>query len=166
MSLHLPSHISTSKTFNKQTRRLFGLLSENLAGLLTFGIGKEVFHFPRNLELTKIWVSTGRTTGKSNFMNDKGISSTPAASDLMDITASYISLSLTVANEKSGTLFVRDTASNIKFTSSIQQRSRQKIIVQMLHIHLNLGSLRGIDKPQPTQDLVKPPLWKTRVQIY
>jgi hypothetical protein len=43
-------------------------------------------------------------------MNDKGIPSTPAASDLMDITASQISLSLTVANEDSSTLFVRDTA--------------------------------------------------------
>jgi hypothetical protein len=50
--------------------------SENLTGLLTFGIGNttEVFYFPGNLELTKIWlkiwVSTGRTTGK---MNEKGI---------------------------------------------------------------------------------------------
>jgi hypothetical protein len=79
-----------------------------LAGLLTFGIGNttEVFYFPGNSELTKIWlkiwVSTVRTTGKSNFMNDKGIRSTPAASDLMDMTASQISLSLTVANENSG----------------------------------------------------------------
>jgi hypothetical protein len=80
-----------------------------MAGLLIFGIGntKEVFHLPENSELTKIWlkiwVSTGRTTGKSNFMNDKGIPSTPAASDLMDITASQISLSPTMANENSGT---------------------------------------------------------------
>jgi hypothetical protein len=50
--------INTSKTFDKQTRRLIGLQSENLAGLLTFGIGNttEVFYFPGSLELTKIWL--------------------------------------------------------------------------------------------------------------
>jgi hypothetical protein len=52
----------------------------------------EVFHFSGNSELTKIWlkiwVSTGRTTGKSNIMNDKGIPLTAAVSDLVDITAS------------------------------------------------------------------------------
>jgi hypothetical protein len=85
-----------------------------------------------------------------DFMNDKGIPSTPAASDLMDMTALQILLSLTVANENLGTLFVRDTANSI----SIQQRSRQKIIVQTLNIHLNLGFLWGIDNLQPTQVLV------------
>jgi hypothetical protein len=79
-----------------------------LAGLLTFGIGitTEVFHFPGNSELTKIWLKIRVSTGKSNFMNDKGIPSTPAASDLINITASQIS------NENSGTLFVRDTANS------------------------------------------------------
>jgi hypothetical protein len=65
-----------------------------LAGLPIFGIGNttEVFYFSGNSELTKIWlkiwVNTGRTTGKSNFMNDKDIPSISAASDLMNITAS------------------------------------------------------------------------------
>jgi hypothetical protein len=121
-----------------------------LAGLLNFGIGNttEVFHFLGNLELTKIWikiwVSTGRTTGKSNFMNDKGIPSTPTAFDLMDITASQISASLTVTNENSGTLFVQDTANS---PAPFSKGLVKKIIVQMLNIHLNLGSLRGIDTP-------------------
>jgi hypothetical protein len=71
----------------------------------------------------KIWVSTGRTKGESNFMNDIGISSAPAAFDLMDITAS---LSLSVENENSGTFCLRDTAnSSVPFN----KRSRQKIIV-------------------------------------
>jgi hypothetical protein len=95
-------------------------------------------------------------------MDDKAIPSTPAASNLMGMTASQISLSLTVANENSGILFVRDTANS----SFIQQRSRQKIIIQTFNMHLNLGSLRGIDNPQHTQVLVKLPLRKTRVQIY
>jgi hypothetical protein len=53
------------------------------------------------LELTKIrlkiWVSTGRTTGKSNFMNDKGIPLTLAASDLMN---SVIDLTLTYRGKR------------------------------------------------------------------
>jgi hypothetical protein len=55
---------------------------------------------------------TGKTTCQSNFMNDNGIPSTLAASDLMDITGSQIILSLTVANENSGTLFLRDTVNS------------------------------------------------------
>jgi hypothetical protein len=56
------------------------------------------------LLLTKIWLKIWlRTTGKINFMNYKGFSSTPVASDLMDITASEISL--TVANENSPASF-------------------------------------------------------------
>jgi hypothetical protein len=62
--------------------------------------------------MVKDMVSIGRLTSKNNFMNDKGIPSTLLASDLMDITASHTSLSLTVENEKSGTLFVRDTANS------------------------------------------------------
>jgi hypothetical protein len=85
--------------------------------------------------------------GQHNFMNDKGISSTPAASDLINITASQISVSLTVANENY-------LCGKPQLTSSIQ------------HSHLNLGSLRGIDNPQSTQVLVKLPLRKTRVHIY
>jgi hypothetical protein len=91
----------------------------------------------------------GRTTAKSNVMNDKGIPSTPTASDLMDITASQVSLSLTVANE-------RDTANS----PAPFNRPDQKIIVQ---IHLNLRSLRGIDNPQSTKVLVKLPLRKTKL---
>jgi hypothetical protein len=113
---------------------------------LTFGNGNttEIFHFPGNSELRKIWlkiwVSTGRTTGKSNFMNDQVIPSTAAASDLMGMTASQISLSLTEANEKSGILFVRDTANS---PAPFSKGRSQTIIVQTLNIHLNLGSLRG-----------------------
>jgi hypothetical protein len=62
-------------------------------------------------------------------MNDKGIASTPAASNLLEITASQISPSPTVANENSGTLFVRETENS---PALFKQRSRQKIIVQTL----------------------------------
>jgi hypothetical protein len=141
MSLHLPTqqHLNNLRQTNKNTDwsviRKLGWDSE----ILTFGIGNttEAFHFPGNLELTKIWlkiwVSTGRTTGKWNFINDKGIPSTPASSDLMDITASKISLSLTVANDNSGTLFVLDTA-NLLAPSGVDWDQKASAVIGFIKV--------------------------------
>jgi hypothetical protein len=82
----------------------------------------EVFHRSGNSELTKTWVSTGRTRGKSNFTNDKGINTSGIRPDGNN---SVIDLTLTYRGKR-------------EFTSSIQQRSRQKIIVQSLNIYRNL----------------------------
>jgi hypothetical protein len=92
MCLHLPSHQQPQKpSTNKQED---GLVCSGNSELIKIWL--------------KIWVSTGRTTSISNIIIDKRIPSTPAESDLMDITA-HITLSLILANENSGTLFVRDT---------------------------------------------------------
>jgi hypothetical protein len=157
MSLHLPSHqrLKNLRQTNKKTDwsviRKLGRATD---------LRNEQHHrslsLPRKFGAHKNMV---KDMGQHNFMNDKGISSTPAASDLINITASQISVSLTVANENY-------LCGKPQLTSSIQQRSRQKIIVQTLNSHLNLGSLRGIDNPQSTQVLVKLPLRKTRVHIY
>jgi hypothetical protein len=89
ISLHSPihQHLKNLRQTNKKTDwsviREFGR-----TGDLRDRQHHRSLPLSRKSELTKklfkIWVSTG----KSNFKNDKGIPSTAAASELMDITAS------------------------------------------------------------------------------
>jgi hypothetical protein len=144
--------IKTSNTLDKQ--------AENFTGTATFGNGSttEAPYLTGNSEQVKMWLKTWvnvpNKTGKSDLMKLKGISSTPAAFDLIDITALKTSSSVIETKENSGTLVETRTSKSIPVLNDglVKKKTTEPLHINVVVKHLG-------DDAKSTQIIVQFPQW-------